>query len=236
MNPVLELSSLPLYFVGDHHGSYTNLFDVIKRYNLENSYIIHVGDGGEGFITNKDKQLRQYKILNEFFESRNLFYKSIRGNHSDPYYFQRENKIQLSHFELLEDYQIATYKNKTIQFIGGAISIDRVHRSPNVSYWEGEEVNLRKDKCVKSDILVTHTAPSWCFPQQFNEIVYSWALEDAYLLEDLTNERRKMDEIFKMVEPSFHLYGHFHSSSTEIVNGCKHKLLNINEFYELVLE
>ena len=84
----------------------------------------------------------------------------------------------------------------------------------------------------KVDILVTHTAPSWCFPQQFNEIVYGWALEDAYLIGDLSNERAIVDEIFKLCKPKLHLYGHFHSSWTEEVNGCKHKLLDINEVWE----
>jgi hypothetical protein len=63
-------------------------------------------------------------------------------------------------------------------------------------------------------------------------MVYGWAREDAYLLEDLTEERAVMDEIFKICDPSLHLYGHFHSSWTEVVNKCKHKLLNINEIWE----
>ena len=90
-----------------------------------------------------------------------------------------------------------------------------------------------KPKLLKEvDVLITHTAPSWCFPQQFNEMVYGWATEDAYLLEDLTEERSVMDEIFKKCKPKYHYYRHFHSSWTEEINGCKHKLLNINELYE----
>ena len=158
---------------------------------------------------------------------------SIRGNHSDPYYFQGVNRISLSNFQLIEDYTVAEYDGKSIQFIGGAVSIDRTARKEGVSYWEDEAVELDRDKCKEVDILVTHTAPSWCFPQQFNEMVYGWARDDAYLLEDLTDERAIMDEIFKLCKPKLHLYGHFHSSWTEEINGCKHKLLNINETYEL---
>jgi len=80
--------------------------------------------------------------------------------------------------------------------------------------------------------LVTHTAPSQCFPQTFNEIVYGWAREDAYLIEDLNEERCLMDEIFKVCKPTYHLYGHFHTSRLEEINGCKHRLLDINEFWE----
>jgi hypothetical protein len=40
-----------------------------------------------------------------------------------------------------------------------------------------------------------------------------------------------MDEICKLCKPRLHLYGHFHSSWTERVNGCVHKLLDINEIW-----
>jgi hypothetical protein len=156
---------------------------------------------------------------------------SIRGNLDDPMYFCGENRVSLNHFELIEDYTIIEYNGKKIQFIGGAVSLDRTARKEGASYWKGEVLNFEKDKCEEVDILVTHTAPSWCFPQQFNEMVYGWAREDAYLLEDLTDERAIMDEICKLCKPKLHLYGHFHSSWTEDINGCKHKLLDINEVW-----
>jgi hypothetical protein len=222
----------PLLFLGDHHGQWDFVFDIIVTKKIENCYIICVGDGGEGFIS-KDKQLRQFEYLNNEFKNKNIEYKSIRGNHSAPYFFQKENKINLSNFELIEDYSVYQYNSKLIQFIGGAISIDRTGRKEGVSYWKDEKVVFDKDKCQNVDILVTHTAPSWCFPQQFNEMVYGWAREDAYLLEDLTDERAVMNEIFKLCKPSLHLYGHFHTSVTERINGCVHKLLDINEIWSM---
>jgi len=222
----------PILFLGDHHGQWDFVFDIIETKKIENCYIICVGDGGEGFIS-KEKQLRQFDILNNRFKKNNIEYKSIRGNHSDPFYFQELNKISLSNFELIEDYSVYQHDSKLIQFIGGAISIDRTGRKEGVSYWKDEKLVFDKDKCQKVDILVTHTAPSWCFPQQFNEMVYGWAREDAYLLEDLTDERAVMNEIFKLCKPSLHLYGHFHTSVTERINGCMHKLLDINEIWSM---
>jgi UDP-2,3-diacylglucosamine pyrophosphatase LpxH len=220
----------PLLFLGDHHGEWDFVFDIIKTKKIENCYIICVGDGGEGFMS-KDKQLRQFDILNNRFKKYNIEYKSIRGNHSDPSYFQGIDRVSLSNFELIEDYTVAEYDGKKIQFIGGAVSIDRTSRTEGRSYWEDEIVKFDREKCKEVDILVTHTTPSWCFPQQFNQTVYGWANEDAYLLEDLTEERAIMDEICKLCKPRLHLYGHFHSSWTERVNGCVHKLLDINEIW-----
>jgi hypothetical protein len=221
----------PLIFLGDHHGAWGSVFDAIYSKKISDCYIICVGDGGEGFIP-KAAQLNQFNNLNDLFKEKNIEYKSIRGNHSNPFYFKGPNRIQLSNFELIEDYSIIKYGNKKIQLIGGAISIDRTGRQINASYWENEGAIFEREKCEKVDILVTHTAPSHCFPQTFNEMVYGWAREDAYLIEDLNDERAVMDEIFKICKPSLHLYGHFHSSWSEEINGCKHRLLDINEFFD----
>ena len=220
----------PLLFLGDNHGSWENLFFKIKKNNISNVNIISVGDLGIGFYPSRD--MSTCDLLDKQFKQRNINFYGIRGNHDDPSYFKGENRVCLNNFELIEDYSVFEHGSKLIQFIGGAISIDRTGRAAGVSYWENEGVVFDKDACQKVDILVSHTAPSWCFPQQFNEIVYGWAREDAYLIEDLTDERAVMDEIFKLCAPRLHLYGHFHSSWSERVNGCMSRLLNIDELYE----
>ena len=220
-----------IVFVGDHHGAWGSLWDCIIAYKLESCNLVSVGDLGIGFNYTRDKELKACENLNKKFKERNINFYGIRGNHDDPYFF-KDNKICLDHFELIEDYSVYSYQDKQIQFIGGAVSVDRSARQLNVSYWADEGVVYQKNKLQKVDILVTHTAPSYCFPQKFNEIVYGWAREDAYLIEDLNDERLVVDEIFKVCKPSFHVYGHFHSSWTEEINGCRHKLLDIEEFYE----
>ena len=220
----------PIFYVGDHHGSWGQLFSVIDRLKIKNCYIISVGDSGIGFRAKKE-QLSDIKILNKQFKKLDIIFMSIRGNHDDPSYYTGNDRIKLSNFELIEDYTVMEHNSKSIQCIGGAISIDRTGRKEGISYWVDESVVFVKDKLQKVDILVTHTAPNWCFPQQFNEMVYGWAREDAYLLEDLTDERAVVGEIFKICQPSLHLYGHFHSSWNEEINGCMHRLLNINELW-----
>lgn len=225
-------NELPLILLGDHHGDWNELFYRIQTLKLKNCYIISVGDCGIGFA-DKRKQIKQVEKLNKEFKTNNIYFKAIRGNHDDPAYFKNELRICLENFELLEDYTTYEYNSKTIQFIGGAISIDRTGRKEGVSYWKDEKVTFKKDMCKVVDILVTHTAPSWCFPQYFNEMVYGWAREDAYLLEDLTDERGVLNEICKLCKPKLHFYGHFHSSCLEEFDGCKHKLLDIDELYEV---
>lgn len=225
-------SNKPLLFLGDHHGAWSELFYIIENKNIENSNIISVGDLGFGFKPKKEYEYALSEKLNNLFKEKNISFYGIRGNHDNPYFFTGENRIKLDNFELIEDYTIANYGEQTIQFIGGAVSIDRTGRNEGISYWEEERVVFKRDECKKVDILVTHTAPSWCFPQTFNEMVYGWARQDAYLLDDLTDERAVMNEIFKLCSPSFHIYGHFHSSWTERQIKCTHRLLEINELWE----
>lgn len=221
----------PIVFLGDHHGEWAVLLNELDKINLENCFLISVGDCGIGFGS-RQYNLQLFEKLNKEFKQKNIYFKAIRGNHDDPSYF-KAGKVHLSHFELLQDYTTIKHRNKNIQLIGGAISIDRTGRTEGTSYWKDEEVVLEKDLCKEVDILVTHTAPSVCFPQAFNEMVYSWADDDPSLITELTNERSKMNKIFDACKPKYHFYGHFHSSWSEEVNGCKHRLLNINELCEL---
>jgi predicted phosphodiesterase len=219
-----------LIFLGDIHGDWPELIYNIKSKNISNAIIISVGDLGVGFNPNKD--LATYEKLSEQFQKRNINFYAIRGNHDDPSAFKGNDRICLDYFELIEDYSVFEHNSKRIQLIGGAVSIDRTGRTVGVSYWEDEGVVFDRDACQKVDILVTHTAPSFCAPQKFNEMVYGWAREDAYLIEDLTDERSVMDEIFKLCTPRVQVYGHFHSNWTERVHGCVFKLLNIDELWE----
>ncbi len=221
-----------LIFLGDHHGDWFGILSLIEDKKITNSYIFSVGDLGIGFKYKKEFEHEMSKKLNKEFASNNNTFLGIRGNHDNPLFFTGNDRIELENFKLIEDYAVFEYKNKTIQGIGGAISIDRVARKEGISYWTNEGVSFNKEKCQNVDILVTHTAPSRCFPQTFNELVYGWAKEDAFLIEELTKERAAMDEIFKLCSPSQHFYGHFHSSWNENIEGCRHRLLSINEFFE----
>lgn len=219
-----------IFYVGDHHGDWGQLFWFINRLKIENCYLVSVGDSGIGFKIKKE-QLSDIKLLNKKFKKLNIIFMSIRGNHDDPSYYNGTDRIELSNFETIEDYTVMEHNGKLIQFIGGATSIDRSMRKEGVSYWSGEGLNFNGDKLQKVDTLITHTAPTWCFPQRFNQMVYDWAKDDGYLLEELILEREVMGEIFKVCQPSLHLYGHFHDSWNEEINGCKHRLLNINEIW-----
>ena len=52
-------SDKPILFLGDNHGSWNVLFDIINSKNIADCYIISVGDLGIGFKYKKEYEYSQ---------------------------------------------------------------------------------------------------------------------------------------------------------------------------------
>jgi UDP-2,3-diacylglucosamine pyrophosphatase LpxH len=243
-----------LIFLGDIHGAFKYLKEEIEYRNFIHTTIIQVGDFGIGFNTYQNDS-KQLDLLNQFLIERNNILYVIRGNHDNPAYFTGE--YLYSNLKLLPDYTILNINDNRILLIGGGISIDRKPRiqrnldnfitgRPYECYWENEVISLTKKqleflKTIEDiDMLITHTAPSWCYPDNkhgYPRIVSGYFPYDKNLEKDLIKERKQMNKIFNILleknDIKHHFYGHFHSSNITINKNCTHHLLNINEFYEI---
>jgi hypothetical protein len=217
-----------IYVLGDNHGKYDQLFRNLDDFNIQDCILIHVGDGGEGFIE-KDKQLRQFNLLNDRFKKRNIEYMSIRGNHSDPKYF--DGSINLSHFRLLPDYHVEFINDEKFLFVGGAISIDRKIRKVNFSYWEDEAFVLKPEFAVPCDVLITHSAPVWIGPIDKDGIL-GWCDKDQYLWRDCMKEREDITALYKLAKPKKAYLGHFHQPFFVDFEGCRGRILAELEIIE----
>ena len=62
---ILDKNKL-IFYIGDHHGDWENLFRVVNRIKLEHCYLISVGDSGIGF-RRQTEQLENINNLNERF-------------------------------------------------------------------------------------------------------------------------------------------------------------------------
>ena len=93
------------------------------------------------------------------------------------------------------------------------------------------------DIMSKIDVVVSHTAPSFC---ELNTYVglESWAEGDPSLLEDVSAERATMDRIYQCLKDQGHplvkwFYGHFHQSWSSFIGGTHFNMLDIMEFKEV---
>lgn len=242
-----------MYFIGDTHGI-RPIFAIVDKHKLENSNLIHVGDLGLGFqdIT---RDIKNLETLDEMLQETNNHLYAIRGNHDNPIFWDKSKGLRLPKFHnlhLQDDYTAQIIESKTILFVGGAISIDRSIRRDEhpPTWWEDEVFKFDRAKTIKLfqqygrfDIIVTHSAPSFAYPQNdYVDIVNHYCdIERVHgqdLRRELRLERGDISEFYEElkslgVKPTHWLYGHFHSTKNQKIEGIQFKLLNVNELYEI---
>jgi Icc-related predicted phosphoesterase len=222
-----------IILTADMHGRWDVIFDKIKYFDIKDSLFVIAGDIGVGFLEDK-KQNRQLSLANDFFKKRNIVCLCIRGNHDNKRWF--DGSVDYSNFKLLPDYSIIEVNGESWQFVGGAISVDRFYRLEGVSYWNDEVFVLDRDKAVKCDVLITHSAPPWIGPTHKSAFVTSFYQKDPTLEDELILERKLHQELMDICQPKKHFCGHFHCSelsSRYIQNGyeVESRILDINEFF-----
>lgn len=239
-----------LYICGDVHGEFKTLLYNMRRFQIENAIILIAGDCGIGFEKPAYYKLL-YNRLETILSKTNNILLLLRGNHDDPAYFDGE-QIDYLHMKAIPDYSVIRYLGHTILCIGGATSIDRMQRigamwlnklknkEDRNFYWENESPVFNDDAFLqifrsnlRIDTLVTHTAPSFCYPIGKDGISW-WLANDATLESDLTAERQTMNLIYDRLITDKHsvkkwFYGHFHGSHTEYISDICFSLLNIGE-------
>ena len=225
-----------MILLGDIHGNFQCIVNFCYKNELKEPLtLIQVGDFGAGFSS---EFVIDMEHLNDTLSEYNVTLYAIRGNHDDPHYFNGE--YEWSNIKLLKDYTVLVLEGKKILFVGGAISIDRLQRTENRSWWRGEEFVFDPDRLAEYegiDIVVTHNAPWFAYPSNFNNLVMSFAAYDLTLLDDLTRERGSLTEMFNILKEKNNIkhwfYGHFHATKVEIHNDINFNLLGINSLYYL---
>lgn len=246
---------------GDIHGDF-NLFvnKVCVQYQIRDALIIVAGDCGFGF-ENKGYYDNIVKRNAKRMEESNNWIVFVRGNHDNPAYFDGKAFVY-ERFMAVPDYSVLKACGHNILCVGGATSIDRSYRQeswePYVQrqrdrgedgpfakncYWRDEapffsqeSLNRISESCA-IDIVVSHTAPSFC-EQQSKDGLCCYAYDDENLLDDVTKERTTMDKILGALKQQKHplthwCYGHFHQSWHSDIDGVLYKMLDIMELYEI---
>lgn len=228
-------------FLGDTHSISETQY-IIEEKIPKNSLIIQCGDLGVGFAHLFSEEKIFIEIVGKLRKLNSKLI-AIRGNHDDPKYFTEYhtlNKKYSNDIYLASDYTRFCCNGKSFLLVGGAISVDRIIRTINRTWWIDEEFFLAKSKIIHSDILVTHSSPDYCAPVEVDQSVKNWASIEhkvtkgiSNLLEELIKERKKISELVSLVNPKLHVYGHFHFSNYEVIGDRIYKLLGINELWEL---
>ena len=196
--------------IGDVHGKFMGYNNLVQ--DSESS--IQVGDMGVGFNSREDEYLKGM-ILSQ----RHRF---IRGNHDDP--------AKCKGFRsCIED---GSYEDGVF-YVGGAWSIDRAYRTEGVSWWRDEELSYADlsslvDKHIEKEpsIIISHTAPIEVPMRMGFNIVNS----------EGSRTEKALSSMLHFHTPKLWVFGHWHQSFDEVINGCRFICLNELEHIDLDLE
>ena len=199
-----------IFITGDTHGDvdYWKLHDLKSKDLTYDDYLIICGDAG---ICWSPELLPQFLKLYSCLGCTILF---IDGNHEN---FEMLNACQLVEFHgalmhQIDEHifhilrgEILTLEDKTFLCLGGAVSIDKMYRTPYISWWPEEEItnrdidntleNLKKVK-YKVDYVLTHCCDTHTVIKAF-----------GFRRDKCTDQLTFID---KIVEYKHWFFGHYH--------------------------
>lgn len=236
--------------VGDIHGEPWEMLNHFDANNIEikDSDVVLLGDIGLGFyyysyhemryVRNDDKDT--LNILEKWCKTNDNDVWLIRGNHDDPDMFNDKFFSSFKRVHYLKDGEIIKTKNKkSYLVVSGAISVDRIYRKENISYWTNEIVNekIYEDMpAIKIDGVFAHTGPT---PPVCEKSIFIESLKsrDNLLEQDIKTERSTIDKIIKKFKPENWYNGHYHmNTSFDYIEGCRVFAIDINTPYFLMYE
>lgn len=257
--PVYEFpEAMEVMVVGDVHGEFSSLvYKLCTQYQMRNTLLIVAGDCGFG-----SGKLALYEQMvkknSKHMAASNNWIVFVRGNHDNPAYFDGKVFVK-KRFLAVPDYSVIHACGHRILCVGGATSVNRIPLQEEYDmkvrydlslklntdpllpklYWENEapvyNEALVNQICEKEwiNIVVTHTAPSGCYPFK-KGIAAHYAEYDKTLLADIEQERAVMDKLLdrllaKGMPINWWYYGHFHESKFCNWKGVSFKLLDVLE-------
>lgn len=203
--------------VGDTHGD-AQFVSNIHREARDNGVdtIVQLGDFGYNFDKNVIASIKAWLDRDE---NHQWFW--LDGNHDEHNYIEQDIlKLEwpgypVPHFHERMFYchrgSITEIGGKTCMFMGGAYSIDKSRRHPNISWWPQEMIRqsdvhraLELAEGRKIDVMFTHDAPR-------SEFLDKWLHSEGYKVDPWSNENRAaLTYVVDSVRPQDLYHGHYH--------------------------
>lgn len=225
-----------IFITGDIHADIdikklsNNAFKKTKELT-RNDYVVILGDFGFPFydkeIMKKRDKMSEYNFWTRWLSEKPYTILFIDGNHDNFNFWDKQaitekwgGKVQ-HHPDIQNAYrlmrgEIYEIDGKKIFTFGGAVSIDRMYRVKDVSYWEHEEATAEEiDYARKNlethgnavDYIFTHTMPSKVIKEMRYEPIPDKGAE-------------YFNEVMNTVDYKVWCCGHFHEDKIDE----KHKL------------
>jgi len=205
--------------IGDAHGKWVQYAEIAEGADQS----IQVGDMGVGFLPEAMNE-----NMNEWYVNNGMTHKFIRGNHDNP---EKCKKM----FGWINDGLIIN----DIMFIGGAWSIDQAYRVEGVSWWRDEELSyselallVETYTYMKPRVMITHDCPERVSQKMFIDAGLSLGGDVSHP----TRTGQAFDAMFEIHKPKLWIFGHWHVSAMEKIEGTKFICLDELDFIDVDLD
>lgn len=194
-------------FIGDVHSKYRRY----KRIMRECTDSIQVGDIGLGFRRRYGVRAGEWHSNPPHHAMKRGNHRFIRGNHDNP-------AVCREHSQYIADGTV----EGGMMFVGGAASVDRMHRLEGYDYWSDEELNIPQlndliDKfvAVRPRVMVTHDCP-----EELAKIMcaMSGRVEKRHWP---SRTREAFQTMWSAHSPDIWIFGHWHFSFDSVANGTR---------------
>lgn len=236
--------------IGDIHACSQTLVDSLSPHPVMGEILEHdiiiLGDIGLGFSyfdPSKQEYVRyddhaMLRVIETWAEAHNCDVWLLRGNHDNPELFSTDFFSPFHRVHPLFDGSLLHARdNKTYLVVGGAVSIDRYHRTPGLSHWENEIIDLDRILALPYptvDGIFAHTGPTPPLLHNTQNLASVIRYKDPDLRFDLHREHVAIERIIQQFHPSHWYNGHFHEHAEFThPDGMKVTTLDINEAFLL---
>lgn len=265
----LVFDKQPCYIIADIHGAPYLIPMFIEKYDIRDCILIVAGDIGLGFQSfmtcystyhqlNKTLEERDIKLLlvrgnhddKSYFDDLKINMSHVK---SIPDYtvvtVGDENILCVGGGVSIDRlYRIKRYGllKESYKEMWGNVTDDDLKDIIYPLYFENEQVVFDEEKLTNIDrhnininYVVTHSAPSFCFPMDKTNI-QSWIKNDPPLDEDLEIERKLLTQLFEHLKKHKHnlkhwVYGHFHMHHSDIHEDVKFTtLVNMDKSMDFI--
>lgn len=193
-----------MIYIGDVHGKIDAYHKILQKHKTELS--IQVGDFGF-------KVQHQWHIKNIDSSQHKICF----GNHDDPNFRHSPHSYGDWHYDPIWE----------LMTIRGAFSIDRIHRTENKDWWANEELTYSEmqqalDCYIENKPL---TVVSHDCPHEVRERLFG--------VSDKSITSNGLQQMFESHQPALWIFGHWHRSVNEVINGTRFICLAELETFKL---
>lgn len=217
---------------GDWHGNYRWAARALRTLYVEGIRTLwHLGDFGLWPSPSGAKFLRN---INDLCAQLDITIHVTDGNHEDHERLARIRPVDgrrwvADRVAFFERGHRETWGGHSLVSLGGAASVDFLHRRAGVSWWP-EEVTTDEDvqRAIVGgpvDILLTHDAPEPCTPGVQAVIRDNPFDFPAEALAYAAGSRRRLTSAVEVLQPRLLFHGHYHldDHATVQIRGADHQ-------------